>query len=65
MAIESSKPSIGLKLAKQSVNAAQEVQGLHSAMRAAFGLHGLAHAHNLQLFDSPMDPSGLDAKYRS
>lgn len=57
------RPSFGLKLAKDSVNQAQEAQGLYATMRAAFGLHGLAHAHNLQLFGMPMDPSGLDPKY--
>jgi enoyl-CoA hydratase len=57
------KPTFGLKLAKESVNQAQEAQGLWTAMRAAFGLHGLAHAHNQLEFGMPMDPGGLDPKY--
>ena len=58
------KPTFGLKLAKESVNQAQDAQGLLAAMRAAFGLHSLAHAHNQVTFGQPMDPSGLDPKYR-
>ncbi len=57
------QPGFGLKLAKESVNLAQETQGLWTTLRAAFGLHELAHAHNLQVFGMPMDPSGLDPKY--
>ena len=58
------KPTFALKLAKESVNQAQEAQGMWTAMRAAFGLHGLAHAHNQLQFGQPMDPTGLDPKYR-
>ena len=58
-----SKPTFAVKLAKEAVNQAQEAQGIHTAMRSAFGLHGLAHAHNQLMFGMPMDPSGLDPKF--
>lgn len=58
------KPTFALKLAKDAANQAQEAQGFYTALRAAFGLHELCHAHNLQLFHSPVDPSGIDPRYR-
>ena len=42
-----SKPSFGLKLAKQSVNQALDAQGQYSALQAAFSLQQLAHTHLL------------------
>jgi len=39
------KPSMGLKLAKQAVNQAQDGQGFWSNQQAALSLHHLGHAH--------------------
>lgn len=53
------RPGFALKLAKESVNQAQEAQGLHTALRAAFSLQQLGHANNRLRFGMPIDPSGL------
>jgi enoyl-CoA hydratase len=53
-------PSMGLKLAKQSVNQSLDAQGQWTALQAAFSLHELGHAHNRELFDSVVDPSGAE-----
>ena len=39
------RPSIGLKLAKQSVNQAQDAQGFYTTLRAAMSLQQLGHTH--------------------
>ncbi len=51
------RPSFALQLAKQSVNQTLDAQGQFSALRAAFGLQHLAHAHNRLKFGLPVDPS--------
>jgi enoyl-CoA hydratase len=57
------KPSFGLKLAKQSVNQAVDIQGLQAALQAAFSLQQLAHTHLQLLYgDLAADPSALNAK---
>jgi enoyl-CoA hydratase len=53
------QPSMGLKLAKQAVNQTLDAQGQWTALQAAFGLHQLAHSHNMQRFGSLLDPAGL------
>lgn len=53
------RPGFALKLAKESVNQAQESQGLYEALRAAFSLQQLGHANNRLRFGKPIDPSGL------
>lgn len=53
------KPLFALKMAKESVNAMEDVQGRVAAMQTSFALHQLAHTHNLKLFNLLMDPSGL------
>ena len=54
-------PSIGLKLAKQSVNQSLDAQGYWSALQAAFSLHQLGHSHHRELFDGyHADPAGID-----
>ena len=60
-----SRPSFALKLAKQSVNQAQDAQGLWTALQGAFSLQQLAHAHNRERFGLPVDPSGVQLKKRS
>jgi enoyl-CoA hydratase len=53
------RPSIGLTLAKQSVNNTLDAMGMYTAIQSAFGLHHVGHNHNLRLFDSLVDPSGI------
>lgn len=43
------KPSFGLKLIKQAVNQSVDVQGIRSAVQAAFTLHQLSHAQDREL----------------
>ena len=50
------RPSFALKLAKESVNQTLEAQGQWTALRSAFSLQHLAHAHNRVRFGIPVDP---------
>ena len=60
MATKIAKKSLfALKMAKESVNAMEDVQGRVAAMQTSFALHQLAHTHNLKLFNLLFDPSGL------
>jgi enoyl-CoA hydratase len=65
------RPSIALMTAKQTVNQAQEAQGMWTALQAAYSLHALAHSHSFQLHGDPIDPAGPGliretlAEYRS
>lgn len=54
------QPSMGLKLAKASVNQAMDNMGMYSTLQAAFGLHHLSHSHNGQRFGMLVDPEGAD-----
>jgi enoyl-CoA hydratase len=58
----SQRSSFSLRLAKESVNMAMDRQGLSDSIRAAFGLHHLAHAHNQLRFGSIVDPAGIQLK---
>lgn len=51
------QPAFALKLAKQSVNAAQDAQGRPDALRHAFALHQLAHSHNAQVHGQIVEPA--------
>lgn len=42
-------PRLGLALAKRAVNQAEDIMGLQAGMDSAFGLHHLAHAHNVEV----------------
>ncbi|GAA1826688.1 enoyl-CoA hydratase [Pseudonocardia ailaonensis] len=53
------KPMFALRLTKEAVNQAVDVQGQSSAIRAAFSLHQLAHTHNLERYGICLDPSGI------
>jgi len=55
-----SRPSMGLRLAKQSVNQAQDAQGFWSALQAAMSLQQLGHAHNAEVHGISVDPSGAE-----
>jgi enoyl-CoA hydratase len=50
------RPSFALKLAKESVNQTLEAQGQWTALRSAFSIQHLAHAHNRVKFGIPVDP---------
>ena len=54
------QPAFGLQLAKRAINHALDLQGLRLAIDAAFGLHHLAHAHNMQLHNALIDPAGIE-----
>jgi enoyl-CoA hydratase len=58
------KPSMGLKLAKQSVNQAVDAQGFRTALGAAMSLQQLGHSHNQQVHGMPIDPAGLPPSMR-
>jgi len=53
------QPPFALKLAKQSVNAAQDAAGRPEAIRNAFALHQLAHSHNMQVHGMVVEPDFL------
>ena len=50
------RPSFALQLAKESVNQTLDAQGQWNALRAAFSMQHLAHAHNRLRFGIPIDP---------
>ena len=54
------RPSMGLKLAKQSVNQMQDSQGLWPALQAAMSLQQLGHANNYQIHNMAVDPKGAE-----
>jgi enoyl-CoA hydratase len=58
------KPSFGLKLAKESVNQMVDSQGFLAALKSAFYMHELGHTHNQAVFQSWVDPGGLGPGYR-
>lgn len=52
------RPSMGLRLAKQSVNQALDAQGFYSALQAAMSLQQLGHANNEIVHGRAVDPAG-------
>ena len=52
------RPSIGLKLAKMSVNQSLDAQGMFNAVQSAFSLHHLGHTHALALHGIRVEPGG-------
>ena len=54
------RPSMGLKLAKMSVNQSLDAQGMWTAVQAAFSLHHLGHAHNMLVHGEIVDLAGLE-----
>jgi enoyl-CoA hydratase len=54
------RPTMGLKLAKQSVNQSLDAQGQWTALQAAFSLHEVGHSHNQQIHKLPIDPAGIE-----
>ncbi len=53
------KSLFALKLTKEAVNVAEDVQGRPQAMQTSFALHQLAHTHWSKLYGVLMDPTGL------
>jgi enoyl-CoA hydratase len=53
------KPAFALAMAKQAVNQTLDIMGQQSAVDAAFGLHHLCHAHNMEVFGRVVDPGGV------
>jgi enoyl-CoA hydratase len=58
------KPSMGLKLAKLSVNQAQDAMGFWNALQMAMSLQQLGHANNQERFGMRADPSGAPPQAR-
>ena len=54
------RPSMGLRLAKQSVNQALDAQGFYSALQAAMSLQQLGHANNEIVHGRAVDPVGAE-----
>jgi enoyl-CoA hydratase len=59
------KPSMGLRLAKMSVNQTQDEQGFYNALRAAMGLQHLSHAQQWAVHGSSADPTASDLLRRT
>lgn len=55
-----SRPSMGLKLAKQAVNQSLDAQGQWTAVNAAFSLHHLGHSHAAEVHGIRVDPEGAE-----
>ena len=55
-----SRPSMGLKLAKMSVNQSVDAMGFPVALQSAFGLQHVGHAHNQWVHGMVVDPSGAE-----
>jgi enoyl-CoA hydratase len=58
------KSLFALKLTKEAVNVAEDIQGRPQAMQTSFALHQLAHTHWLKLHGMLIDPSGLPPETR-
>lgn len=54
------RPTMGLRLAKLSVNGSLEAQGLWNSVQTAFYLHHLGHSHNVQVHGMLVDPKGAE-----
>ena len=54
------RPPFGLRMAKASVNRAQDAQGMQQGIDAAFAMHNLGHANNLARYGSLVDVSGAE-----
>lgn len=53
------KPSFALKLTKEAINGALDIQGLQQSIDLAFAYHQLNHADNRIRFGGLLDPNGL------
>jgi len=55
-----SRPMIGLKMAKMSVNQSLDAQGIWTAIQSAFNLHHFGHANNRVIHGEIVDPAGRE-----
>jgi enoyl-CoA hydratase len=55
------QPLLGLKAAKESVNQAQNEQGLYNSLRQAMAMQQLSHAHNRIVHGIAVEPDGATA----
>ncbi len=55
-----SRPAMGLKLAKMSVNQSVDAMGFPVALQSAFGLQHVGHAHNQWVHGMVVDPGGAE-----
>jgi len=53
------RPSMGLKLAKMSVNQSLDAQGMWTAVQSAFALHHLGHTNSLVKHGIRVEPTGV------
>ncbi|WP_313802966.1 enoyl-CoA hydratase [Sphingobium sp.] len=53
------KPTLAVKLAKEAINAALDMQGLQKSIDLAFAYHQLNHADNRLRFGGLLNPNGL------
>ncbi|MFI5495216.1 enoyl-CoA hydratase [Actinoplanes sp. NPDC051859] len=51
-------PAFGLALAKRAINQCEDQMGMRAGMESVFGLHHLAHAHNVEVSEDSL--AGLD-----
>lgn len=58
------RPLFALRLAKEAVNGADDAAGRVASMERAFGLHQLAHSHNLAVHGQVIDPTGVHPRVR-
>lgn len=59
------KPLFALKLAKESVNVAQDNQGRVNAMQTSFAYHQLCHSHNQQVHGMLIDPGFMQKTFKT
>ena len=57
------KPLFALRLAKESINVAQDNQGRVNAMQTSFAYHQLCHSHNQQVHGMLIDPSFMQRTF--
>lgn len=56
------KPMFALQMTKEAVNQQQDAMGRKQGMDAAFSLHHLCHAYNVQQFGVVVDPRSLSSR---
>lgn len=59
------KPLFALRLAKESVNVAQDNQGRVNAMQTSFAYHQLCHSHNQQVHGMLIDPAFMAKTFKA
>lgn len=59
------KPLFALRLAKESVNVAQDNQGRVNAMQTSFAYHQLCHSHNQQIHGMLIDPGFMAKTFKA